>query len=183
VSKKSKGGGKDRKMYDAQARINDALKGSSPPLAFDAAVVDRVEPGWDVVTRPDGLRVRLDPYPAATEADKVTARALVLGLDLTAVALTSAEVLALRAAAKTLFDALDAEGKRDRAIAWLLVNQLNTLRSWDASFKAAVAASVSLTDLKARVALLPDLGQISLSAARQALRDLLDAGTADAPPP
>jgi hypothetical protein len=90
---------------------------------------------------------------------------------------------ALRARAKALFDGTSEGGVKDRAIAWLLVNQLNTLRSWDMSFKAAVAASVSLADLKARVALLPDLAQITLSAARQAYRDLLDGGSADAPPP
>jgi hypothetical protein len=88
-----------------------------------------------------------------------------------------------RARAKALFDGTSEGGVKDRAIAWLLVNQLNALRQWDMSFKAAVAASTSLADLKSRVALLPDLAQITLSAARQALRDLLDSGSADTPPP
>jgi hypothetical protein len=90
---------------------------------------------------------------------------------------------ALRARVKQLFDGTSEGGVKDRAIAWLLVNQLNALRQWDMSFKAAVAASTSLADLKSRVALLPDLAQITLSAARQALRDLLDSGSADTPPP
>jgi hypothetical protein len=168
--------------YDTLARVRDALDAAGLPFDLSLPPPGRSEPGWHVVTRADGLIVRLDARPGATATQQASADALVLGLDLTAAALATAELATLRGQAKQLFDATDAEGKRDRGIAWLLVNQLNALRQWDMSFKAAVAAATTLVDLKAKVALLPDLAQITLSAARQAFRDLQDAGTADAPP-
>jgi hypothetical protein len=181
-AKEGKAGGEGPKVYDAQQRIRDALEDAGLP--FVAALPGRVESGWHVVTRPDGLIVRLDPRGAGvTPAQQTTADALVLGLDLTTTGLASAEVLALRAAAKTLFDDLQTEGKALRALAWLLLNQVNALRARDAAWQAATAAATTLADFKARVAALPPLPAIPLKAAWQAYRDLLDAGTADAPPP
>lgn len=90
---------------------------------------------------------------------------------------------ALRARAKALFDALTEDGESRRAIAWLLLNQVNALRARDAAWQAATAAATTLADFKARVAALPPLPAIPLKAAWQAYRDLLDGGSADAPPP
>jgi hypothetical protein len=126
---KVKGGGKGHAMYDALRRIQDALDNNSPPLPFDVALVTRVEPGWHVVTRGDALAVRLDPRPGATAAQQTTADALVMGLDLTAGGLASAEVLALREQGKAILDALDGLGKILRAEADVICSEFNTLRA------------------------------------------------------
>lgn len=127
--KQGKGGGKDRKMYEALQRIRDALDSNSPPLPFDAALVAGPRPEWHTVTRPDGVTVRLDPRPGATAAQQTTADALVMGLDLTAGALVTAEVLSLREQAKAVLDTLEALGKILRAQSDVIKDELNTLRA------------------------------------------------------
>jgi len=45
--------------------------------------------------------------------------------------------------------------KAHKAVALVMLDEINIIRQWDTSFKAAVAASTSLADLKTRVAALP----------------------------
>ncbi len=61
---------------------------------------------------------------------------------------------ALRAAAVTLATAQDRTAQLIRAELMLTMDELNLLRQWVTSFKAAVAAATTLADLKARVAAL-----------------------------
>jgi hypothetical protein len=191
VSKKQgKGGGKGHAMYDALRRIQDALDNNSPPLPFDvapvAAALVAANPQWHVVNRADGLIVRLDARGgAATQAQQDSADALVLGLDLTTTGLASAEVLALRGQAKTVLDALDALGKLLRAQSDVIKDEINLLRDWITSFKAAVAAptTTTLATLKTAVAALPNTPDRDLGQLRTAIRARLDSGSVDASPP
>lgn len=63
------------------------------------------------------------------------------------------------------------------------VSALNTLRQWDVSLKAAVAASTSLADLKTRVAALPSLGDLVeanvVNAVKSAIQTHINNGDAD----
>lgn len=61
------------------------------------------------------------------------------------------------AEAKDLIDALAAQARLDRAIVNRTVVELNILRAWVMSFKAAVAAATSLSNLQTRVAALDNL--------------------------
>lgn len=60
-------------------------------------------------------------------------------------------------AAKSHLNALlDAQNVTIRAVALQTLDEINTLRSWLASFKTDVASATSLADLKTRVATLPE---------------------------
>jgi hypothetical protein len=144
--KQGKGGGKDRKMaYAAQQRIRDALDAAGLP--FDAALVDRVDPGWHVVTRADGVAVRLDARGAGvTPAQQDSADALVLGLDLTSAGLASAEVLALREQAKAVLDTLEALGKILRGEADVFKDEFNIMRRQVVGVKVATWNPTSMTN-------------------------------------
>jgi hypothetical protein len=112
------------------------------------------EPGWFVVTRADGRRVRLDGVPPAQQA---AASALVLAYDLTG-ATPDEDV------AKRRFD----------AVVVLTVDELNVLRDWLTQFKAAVAAAGTLAALKTSVAALPALPERTFAQVRTAIRGKID---------
>lgn len=59
----------------------------------------------------------------------------------------------------------------EKAILLTILDELNLLREWDMSFKAAVAAATSLADLKARVAALPDMPDRTVQQAIAAIRN------------
>lgn len=79
------------------------------------------------------------------------------------------------------------QGKVNRAIPLGILDSavaaLNTLREWDMSFKAAVAAATSLADLKTRVAALPDLPDLVeanvVNAVKSAIQNHINNGDAD----
>ncbi|SRR6266545_6597808 len=73
----------------------------------------------------------------------------------------------------------DEEHKLIRAIAAVIIDELNVLREWDVSFKVEVAAATSLADLKTRVATLPDLSDRTLAQAVTAIKNKINAGTVD----
>ncbi|HYE78135.1 MAG TPA: hypothetical protein VEI97_09120 [bacterium] len=97
--------------------------------------------------------------------------------------LTAAQVLQrLRDRAKELFDDQDSEGKLWRAVASVLLDELNVLRKWTRDFKIEVAAANSLADLKSRVANnLPTLSDRDRTQARTAVRARLDDASVDSP--
>lgn len=66
----------------------------------------------------------------------------------------------------------------DRAVVLVSMDEVNALRGWLTSFKAAVAASATLADLKTRVAALPALPDRTAAQAKAAVVARLD--TADA---
>jgi len=67
-----------------------------------------------------------------------------------------------------------------RAEALLVLDEVNTLREWITSFKAAVAAATSLADLRNRVAVLDNLPQRTRVQVRNAIKNHVAAGEADA---
>jgi hypothetical protein len=94
---------------------------------------------------------------------------------------TLAEITqALRDKAKSVLNVgLDADAKLKRAIASVLVDEVNILRGLWMSFKAEVAAATNLADLKARVANLPNTPDRTLAQAKTAIANRLDDGTVD----
>ena len=61
-----------------------------------------------------------------------------------------------------------------KALATITVDEINILRSWITSFKEEVALAVTLADLKARVALLPDVNDRTYSQLKTALKNRVD---------
>lgn len=66
-----------------------------------------------------------------------------------------------------------------RAEAAVLVDEINVVREWVVSFKAAVAASTSLANMQTRVAALPDLPDRTLAQAKTAIQTKITNGVAD----
>jgi hypothetical protein len=66
-----------------------------------------------------------------------------------------------------------------RAIVVLLLDEFNALRQWDMSFKAEVASASNLSDLKNRVATLPNLPDRTRVQAITALKAHIDSGSVD----
>lgn len=66
-----------------------------------------------------------------------------------------------------------------RAVAAVLVDELNIARGWTVSFKAEVAAAASLADLKTRVATLPTLNDRTLAQAKTAILNKIASGDVD----
>jgi hypothetical protein len=66
-----------------------------------------------------------------------------------------------------------------RTVAALLVDEVNILRQWLASFKVEVAAATTLADLKTRVAGLPATPDRTLTQAKTAYETKVDSGAAD----
>ncbi len=71
----------------------------------------------------------------------------------------------------------DPDARAYRAIAAIMVDEINTLREWIVSFQAAVAAASSLANLQTRVAALPNLPDRTLAQARSAFISRVSSGT------
>jgi len=88
----------------------------------------------------------------------------------------------LRTQAKALYDLLTThtgEAKVVRALVAVLLDEINTLRGWLASFKTEVAAAASLADLKTRVATLPPTPDRTPAQAKTAITQKIDGGSVD----
>jgi hypothetical protein len=87
---------------------------------------------------------------------------------------------ALKAKAVAAFSsATEDSAQRDRAIVLTLVDEINLLRQWITSFKAAVAASSSLANLQTRVAALASVPDRTPVQAKTAITNKIDSGAAD----
>lgn len=64
--------------------------------------------------------------------------------------------------------ALNNQARAYRAVAAIMVDEINALRDWVTAFKVATAAATSLADFKTRVAALPDLPDRTLAQAKSA---------------
>lgn len=85
-----------------------------------------------------------------------------------------------RAKAAALIDQVqDTQAAKDRALLLVMMDELNLLRAWVTSFKAAVAASTNLANLQTRVAALNSLPQRTASQIRPAVQGKMTAGDAD----
>lgn len=95
-------------------------------------------------------------------------------------AVRDAEKLAAQRAAATAFlSSPESMLKLLRAVAAVLVDELNIARGWTVSFKAEVAAAASLADLKTRVATLPTLNDRTLAQAKTAILAKIGSGEVD----
>lgn len=64
--------------------------------------------------------------------------------------------------------ALNNQARAYRAVAAIMVDEINSLRDWITTFKVATDAATSLADFKTRVAALPDLPDRTLAQAKNA---------------
>jgi hypothetical protein len=80
-------------------------------------------------------------------------------------------------------DAVSQELRReymiDRAIAMVVIDEINSIRQWIMDFKAATAAAASLADFKTKVAALNDMPQRTGAQARAAINNKLSSGSVD----
>lgn len=70
-------------------------------------------------------------------------------------------------------------GVSKRAIAEVMIREVNIIRGWITDYKVEVAAATSLADLQARVAAMPDLDDRTLAQAKTAYDNICGDGTAD----
>lgn len=73
--------------------------------------------------------------------------------------------------------ALGENARAYRAVAAIMVDEINSLRQWITSFKAAVAAATTLADLKTRVAALAALPDRTLAQAKAAFIAKIQGGS------
>jgi len=93
----------------------------------------------------------LGPQPTQAELDSVTQEQV-----------DTARLAKLRLQAKTLIDTSNDDSvERDKAIAFAAADGTNSLRAWLVDFKAAIAAAKSLDEIKAGVAALPNLPEVT----------------------
>lgn len=78
--------------------------------------------------------------------------------------------------ANTFMVVLDPHSRSYRAVAAIMVDELNSIREWIVSFKSVVAAATTLSDLKTRVATLPDLPDRTLAQAKAAFINKVNSG-------
>lgn len=86
----------------------------------------------------------------------------------------AANIAQAKQAAKNLYDATDSNSRLIRAGDKLVVDEINLLREWITAFKAAVAASTSLSNLQTRVAALPDVPDRTYAQGKTAIFNLVD---------
>ncbi len=88
--------------------------------------------------------------------------------------------LSSRVAAKVGFGMdTSPHAKTARAVASLLIDELNASRGWIMAFKAELAVATTLAGLKTRVAALPNLPDRTFVQAKTAFANKIDGGTVD----
>jgi len=86
---------------------------------------------------------------------------------------------AAKTAAQNQLDERNALGILHRAVASVLVDEINALRDWLTAFKVAMAAATSLANLQTRVAALANTPDRTLAQARTAIKAAITGGTVD----
>lgn len=122
--------------------------------------------GIDLGTRKirDGSTVRnatqaeIDNFPVAQAADELDEK---------------------RTFYNSLLDLGEIRGVALKAIASVVIDELNVIRQWVMSFKTEVAAATNLADLKTRVAALPNLNDRTAAQARTAVKNAITSGAND----
>ncbi len=94
-------------------------------------------------------------------------------------AFTSGVTNVLRIDGKAIIDMQSPQGIILRALADILVDEINVVRGWLQTFKAQTAAATSLANLQTRVASLPDTPDRTLLQFKNAIKTAIDAGTVD----
>lgn len=93
--------------------------------------------------------------------------------------IATAQALIETTEAKNVIDATDRNGIYWRAVALILIDEINNIRQWTGSFKAQVALASSLADLKTRVATLPNMPDRTLQQFKTAYTNKIDNGNAN----
>ena len=88
-------------------------------------------------------------------------------------------LLTLRREAKELLDATHHQAALTRALALTTLSEVNNLRQWITSFKAAAAAATNLANLQTRIAALPNVPDRTATQLRTAIKQQLSDGAAD----
>ena len=94
-------------------------------------------------------------------------------------AIAAQMTLDIRNGAKARMTGFEVDALQLRAFADILKDEINDQRAWLTSFKAEVAASISLADFKIRVAALPNMPQRTLAQLRTAIQSRIDSGAVD----
>lgn len=128
-------------------------------------------------TPPSGADVTY--MPGATPDQIATGAAVLAAFDWSDAAQAAFDAAVDRVRANLLLDAREAAYTLLRGVVSVTVDEVNALRQWVTSFKAAVAASSSLADLKTRVAALANTPDRTLAQARTAIKNAIDNGTVD----
>ena len=92
-------------------------------------------------------------------------------------AATAAALLAAKSEASSVIDGRT--GYQLRALAKLLVDEINIMRQWDASLKTAFANNSTLGTIRTAVDALPNTPDRTLAQAKTAYKNLLSNGTLD----
>ena len=123
---------------------------------------------------------RIDYAPEATVGERAAADSAAAAFDWSAEAQTVWLNLNERTTAKTLVaSGIMPHEKVARAVVSVLLDEINILRQWLAAFKVEAAASVSLADLRTRIATLPATADRTLAQAKTAIANKIDGGTVD----
>lgn len=116
-----------------------------------------------------GASASIDYKPEATAAQRTQGASILAAFDWSAAAEAARQVIRNRAEGAAAFLASTAIGQVLRAEVLVLVDEINLLRQWITSFKAAVAASSSLADLKTRTAALANMPDRTAAQAKNAI--------------
>lgn len=145
------------------------------------AAIRAVCPIIGVSVGKDGVpsTVRIDFAPEATVPQRAAAQAVVDAFDWSTAAEEARLNVTQRQRADELLSSRRQEAKLQRAVAAVLVDEVNVVRQWLAALKTQVAAATNFADLKARVATLPATPDRTLAQARTAIQNRLAGGTVD----
>jgi len=127
--------------------------------------------GRDVILQDDGAGPYLKAWnlpgnpPTDAEVDAALAQ------------IPAAQIAADKVLAKTILDNHSPISRVERNLIALIVSELNLLRAWITSFKAATAAATSLANLQTRVAALDAMPARTGPVVTQAIKDAIDAET------
>jgi hypothetical protein len=91
----------------------------------------------------------------------------------------TALTLAIRTAAKAMLDSFASDPLFQRALADILKDEINIVRAWTVSLKAAIASASTLAQVKTNVAALDTLNARTLAQLKTAIQNRIDDGSVD----
>jgi hypothetical protein len=141
----------------AVAPINGVSSSISPPTAANQVTIS---------------------FNGATVGQQSSANSVLSGFDFSTGAQTTRQTNDDQTAADTVLNTAAGIGILHRAVAAVMVDEINAIRDWITSFKSAVAAATSLADLQTRVAALAGMPDRTLAQAKTAVQAKIDAGIA-----
>jgi hypothetical protein len=115
----------------------------------------------------------------ATQQERDDAAAIVASFDWSDAAHLAWFNIKLRELAAVRLDTTDNQTRIFRALILVLIEEINSLRSWIRDFKTETDAATSLSDFKTRVASLPNLNDRTALQARAAITTKIQAGDAE----